>query len=1157
MPRKDFLRDLERARSPGLFPGLHGIRLGDDDESISFSFSHSPETDLPLEFQVVISDLSEYPKSHQYLIFSTSTTVPPAAVDVLDVVRVAVAGSPIHDLFNMVSDALRNVLSADILQTTEVSQDSENDEVDWDAADSDFSVEAAWQDDSFDEDQQFFGSVRTDTKKSESLKQDLRAAKKAGFKVGYLGKLTGSVIISISCRVSKLGISDEAMQAWSVERTQYLVVLIRYPSGYANLQQVLEQKRKGLTTQVQMHVGLCSSYKPTMTEALDVFARFNGIPTPQGRDTSESHGSQKLVPLFIEMPLNSLLNERLLKIIELRYQYAFSWSGAELFFNNAQGMMIAPEDFGGDEYTLPDDRSASLPEIVQADQLSDAASPNALSFPLIAMQFTLRHFVKCTEFCLVCHCKMDANFEALKPYVCSKPLCLYQYMALGMGPSVDWEILKQPYVIDLLITFAYSSAATGNLSDFPHGLGIMVPGSSKSTYSRKGKLRLSDMQLTITSAFEDKTFLSPGRWIVMKSSPQISNDIWHFRVEDTLSWPLVCLSQPMVHGNIQHALPVSTNQESLEVNFAVYDQNFDDIKQDKDKCQAIATLLDTLPDVIAMRDFLESAPPGSREILALWNRVSSSAFDLLRWVVASNRSCIMQDGDLSQIKGVKSSPNLVSGMDGYLQFRFAQGSPDKEEKFMMAVTAKAPKIDRKYPTIFTWHGSPLSNWHGIIREGLHYKKVTNGRAYGNGVYMAQHFSTSRGYTQRGDQGSYWPNSILKVQGAISLNEVVNSTKDYVNSSSGIYVVKDIEWIQTRYLFVECQPRVDLLKDSPSYSESSIKDSSIKPNFYPQDPKHAANGPKGRTIDIPMTALGQRRRLLVTQLLQSASATVKLGENKEDVILAASSEDDDSASVATLNEDLTVLLSDSEDSESHLVSDYAGDSEAVAQTTGLEKTTKTHKSTPSTDFQPGMLTESSMTLLEPPSYATTLATKYLQQQLLQTLKVQQKNSLVELGWYIDPQLISNPYQWIVELHSFELTLPLGQDLEKTGIQSIILEMRFSQNYPMSPPFVRIVKPRLLEFAHGGGGHVTAGGALCMELLTNSGWLPSYSMESVLLSIRFALCSTEPKPARLLSGQSGGQKGRIFEYPIQDAISAYVRACTAHGWEVPKDFSTLAW
>ncbi len=47
------------------------------------------------------------------------------------------------------------------------------------------------------------------------------------------------------------------------------------------------------------------------------------------------------------------------------------------------------------------------------------------------------------------------NLEALKPYVCDKPLCLYQYMSLGFGPSIEHEIISQPYVVDLLTTFCY------------------------------------------------------------------------------------------------------------------------------------------------------------------------------------------------------------------------------------------------------------------------------------------------------------------------------------------------------------------------------------------------------------------------------------------------------------------------------------------------------------------------------------------------------------------------------------------------------------------------------------------------------------------------------------------------------------------------------
>ena len=123
-------------------------------------------------------------------------------------------------------------------------------------------------------------------------------------------------------------------------------------------------------------------------------------------------------------------------------------------------------------------------------------------------------------------------------------------------------------------------------------------------------------------------------------------------------------------------------------------------------------------------------------------------------------------------------------------------------------------------------------------------------------------------------------------------------------------------------------------------------------------------------------------------------------------------------------------------------------------------------------------------------------------------------------------------------------------------SIVLEFRFGREYPMTPPFARIIRPRFLPFLQGGGGHVTAGGAMCMELLTNSGWSPANNMESVLLQVRMALCNLEPKPARL----QGGPLQR-HDYGIEEALEAYRRAAAAHGWQIPPDLdvtaSNLSW
>lgn len=52
-----------------------------------------------------------------------------------------------------------------------------------------------------------------------------------------------------------------------------------------------------------------------------------------------------------------------------------------------------------------------------------------------------------------------------------------------------------------------------------------------------------------------------------------------------------------------------------------------------------------------------------------------------------------------------------------------------------------------------FHGSPVENWHSILRNGLKNASGTkfqlNGAAYGSGIYISPHSATSFGYSQIG------------------------------------------------------------------------------------------------------------------------------------------------------------------------------------------------------------------------------------------------------------------------------------------------------------------------------------------------------------------------------------------------------------------------
>ncbi len=175
-------------------------------------------------------------------------------------------------------------------------------------------------------------------------------------------------------------------------------------------------------------------------------------------------------------------------------------------------------------------------------------------------------------------------------------------------------------------------------------------------------------------------------------------------------------------------------------------------------------------------------------------------------------------------------------------------------------------------------------------------------------------------------------------------------------------------------------------------------------------------------------------------------------------------------------------------------------------------------------------------LKEPNFATPFASKTIMRDILNFTKNQ-------IDWLeFDPQSIENMYRWTVKLTNFDASLPIAKDLDSHQITGITLELCFGPNYPLAPPFIRVVSPRMLQFCHGGGGHVTAGGSICMDLLTDSGWMPSYTLESVLLQVKMALSSLDPRPARI------DRTSFNTAYSRDESWNAFTRVARDHGWKV---------
>lgn len=1168
MGRKEYRAHLEQASASPETYGVLQVCNKDSEIEVLVQCQHGP-----LTVTAVIDETCDYPQSHSFISLYVQDSAPDDISHAIATLAEQQNGP--KTIFTLLRE-ISQCLSADTDGDTDM-PDSQPNDLD---EDDDFEDGAELSDASDDDD--FFGienrppsaeSTETETyddiiplAKRNLIRRDLVRVKEAGFRVSVCGPLVQGhpgYLIS-TCRIAKLGISEEAMQAWQLCPADYLVLLIHYPNGYKHIGDV--QESTGWKGMMDFRFGVCSSYKPSRSEVIEAFSTLTA-------DSRSENDKSKLQKLFIAGPLKDLFCEKFLPLLKCRVKEGMSWDGAMAFWHDHHATEQKGKLARDPKYQKEETSAMSLPALVTEDHVSSFNSNHApgdrLSLPLVAMQFYVRQLVRCTEFCLICHRKMPGGIEAIKPYVCESQLCLYQYSHLGFGPSIEHEIISQPAVVDLLVSLCWAAAKSGRLKQrhLPLGLGLRVPRvdllklggvitEPRTSYIAMGtapvnspapsmnnndkewllpsetahatRLNLETRELLFeTTVTRASLNLIPGDWIQLRVL-NVEESL-HCKVEQIML-PIIKLSKPIVYSAMEGSrasgqdIPISVFQDA---NFVAYDKDLDSLDPDSMQ-EAVVVLLDLLPTVKDMREFLLQG--GAHADLTKWPRITSSSLGLLRWIVASNRACIMQIGDPNE----DDEQDHVWGMPGWKQFRIAMGAPDKERRFIDSVSKVGCAINPNVPTIFAWHGSSLFNWHSIIREGLNFEETMNGRAFGHGVYLSKDLTTSLGYSRyiwpSTNTSNNWRSSELAIHDAISLNEVVNAPSKFV-SSNPHFVVDQIDWIQTRYLFVHnsaSRPAVYQARAAPRTPDGQPR----LLNPIVQDSTHFPINIAHEKIEIPASATRSRAKAAKSsprrQSVAKGYKKLKTGGDIQDQI---DDDDDDVRSEMTDQDDCELLQMESRQTES------ATSSNNFALT----------------DFVPGQLDFKTLEILPSPEgdAASISASRRLQADLNAIRKVQGSQPLHELGWYIDPEHTDNLYQWIVELHSFEPNLPLAQDMKAKGVKSVVLELTFGKDYPFAPPFVRVIRPRFLPFQQGGGGHVTAGGALCMELLTNDGWNAVNSIESVLMQVRLAISSREPRYAKL------DPRSYNLDYGIGEAVEAYIRACDSHGWKVPPGFRQMVW
>lgn len=126
-----------------------------------------------------------------------------------------------------------------------------------------------------------------------------------------------------------------------------------------------------------------------------------------------------------------------------------------------------------------------------------------------------------------------------------------------------------------------------------------------------------------------------------------------------------------------------------------------------------------------------------------------------------------------------------------------------------------------------------------------------------------------------------------------------------------------------------------------------------------------------------------------------------------------------------------------------------------------------------------------------------------------------------------------------MYDFETDQPIAADMKERGIDHVTLRINFPQDYPNSPPFVYMLRPRLRQ----GTGYVLNGGGICMELLTPSEWSPATSISALVMSVRAMLLMGN---ARL---KETARSTSEHDYSLDEAkrdFAHIVKVHKQHGW-----------
>ncbi|CAG8567783.1 8671_t:CDS:10 [Paraglomus occultum] len=986
--------------------------------------------------------------------------------------------------------------------------------------------------------------------------------------------------VVVSIPVSRLGLSFEAYEAWNLIPTRHLVCTIQFSPNYIDLQETVTNalNKKAYLIGERGFIDIKEELKKQFPAHFTVVTSEckRGMASQMQNNKEEVENDH----FILSWTLTELLRSKFFDMLCDRVWFGLGWAEDCLHQDQQYHQQLRHLD---------------------EEEVEEATASTNRNFLLLVLRYLRRRILLSTNYCLTCHYPHTESITSIRPFVCGAALCQHQAL-VGLGNLFEAALVNSPVVVDLLISLCYVALSAHNLNPFPSkGIGATI--STKSTVENSLYVEWGDTQGIIGGTTE-RGYEAYG-WRTFDNQVQV-NDLLEIyspetgqpfsvnrcsspsavRVLDVQPHCLVLDCQIVISSTIAPSKPVYLPFKVCrreELNFLNHDEtpNYELLKEK----------INLLPPVNEMVQYAQK-----NSLKADLDKIDSLCFPLLSWIISSNRTHLrLLESDDEKVQ--YSDP--ANTYSSWKQFIMIMSSPEKEEKFQKE--KQRLRDERRGQTLgelFAFHGSPLTNWHSIIRTSLNYNKVTHGRAFGDGVYHSLQAATSASYAHnnyygRTDGGS-WKNSLLIVQKCIALCEIVNRPSQFTSTSPHL-VVKDESWITTRYLFVDCQRDPydqqisdddDGLASTPLTSFSrSLSQMAQKTRKQPEritlDLHYCPVWLNNKALQIP------KRDFAIISAATPSGSSHRKGQFQHDqstLLTAAGVTGHESSGLMfdAIDCDTDSTISEEEYSDNGAFSDVKkGKGKAKQESDddeeeddednyGSDDDMDTDDFADTMDYDDDMYFRDEPqkppvpvieieddgfdpTLLPLPEESSTTATRRICQELRVIIN-KQDDASNDCGFYVNLEKLKSVYQWVVEISNFDPSIPLAQDMIRHKVKAIELEVRFAPQYPFLPPYVRVIRPRLLRFMDGGGGHVTAGGSICMDLLTlgngrnECGWSSAYTMEAVLLQIKLALSSLDPRPARL---DRRWQK----DYSPSEAIDAYIRVANQHGWKIPDQWQRL--